>query len=186
MTMGIRERVQRSAEEVRQRGKRLAELNLELAKLEIRRAATKYGGAVGLFAATALFVVFGLGFLLATIVALIALALPVWAALLIVTALLLLSAAALVLAALRLLRGAKSPLPQQALAEAQATVGTAQHGVRRLLRRMPVAHQTAATTDEPLARRAAARAAATAMATDTRPMTTSAPTREEESHRENA
>lgn len=130
--------MQRSADEVRQYGKRLAELNVELAKAEIKRVAAKYGAAVGLFVAAGLFALFAFGFLWATIAAAIAVALPVWAALLIVTVLLFIVIGVLGLAGVRLLKAVKSPLPTQAIDEAQTTAGTVTRGLQRLRNRRPV------------------------------------------------
>lgn len=130
--------MQRSADEVRQYGKRLAELNMELAKSELKRVAAKYGAAVGLFAAAGLFALFAFGFLWATIAAAIAVALPVWAALLIVTVLLFIVVGVLGLVGVRLLKAVKSPLPTQAIDEAQTTAGTVTRGLQRLKNRRPV------------------------------------------------
>jgi hypothetical protein len=133
--MKVAERLGASIGEVRDRGKRVVQLTLELAAAELKRKAAQFGAAFGLFAAAALLAFFLIAVLLAAVAAAIALVLPVWAALLIVAGLLLALIAALVLIAVGLVRNARTPVPQQAVQETRASVETFQHGLRDVARR---------------------------------------------------
>ena len=84
-----------SAKGVAEHASALVRLELELAALELKKKASQLGIGIGLALGAALFLLFGLGFALATIAAGIATALPWWASLLIVTAGVLLVAAIL-------------------------------------------------------------------------------------------
>jgi uncharacterized membrane protein YqgA involved in biofilm formation len=110
----------RAAERVADHAKRLIELELELAALEVRRKAADLGVGVGLLLATALVGVFGLAFALATVTAGLATVLPTWLALLIVTGGLLLVASVLAAIGLRKVRKGP-PVPELALLEAKKT-----------------------------------------------------------------
>ena len=94
---------------------------MELAALELKRKASQLGIGIGLASGAALFLVFGLGFGLATIAAGIATALPWWASLLIVTVGILLVAAILGAIGARLINKGTPPLPEQAITEAKLT-----------------------------------------------------------------
>jgi Protein of unknown function (DUF1469). len=94
---------------------------MELAALELKRKASQLGIGIGLALGAALFLLFGLGFALATIAAGIATALPWWASLLIVTAGVLLVAAILGLLGMRLINKGTPPVPEQAITEAKLT-----------------------------------------------------------------
>lgn len=99
----------------------LVRLEMELAALELKRKASQLGIGIGLALGAALFLLFGLGFALATIAAGIATALPWWASLLIVTAGVLLVAAILGLLGMRLINKGTPPVPEQAITEAKLT-----------------------------------------------------------------
>ena len=107
---------------VKQRTQSLAQLNLELAKLEGKQKATAIGIAGGLGAVAAVLVVYAIGFALAAIAAGLSEALSLWLSLLIVAGILLLVAAIAGLLAVRSVRKASRPL--QALDEAGRTIET--------------------------------------------------------------
>ena len=109
---------------IKQHVQSLVELNLELAKLEGKQKATALGVAGGLGVAAAVLVVYGIGFVFATVAAGLAEALPLWLSLLIVTAIIFALAAVAGLLARRFARKATPPTPTQAVEEAQRTVTT--------------------------------------------------------------
>jgi hypothetical protein len=119
--MDLRRRIATRVTDIRDRGQRLVQLNLELLASELKDKGKKFGAAVGLFIAAGLFSLYALGFLLATFAAVIAVWLPVWAALLIVTAALFLLVAVLVLVGRDRFRKIGDPKPEAAIAEAKAT-----------------------------------------------------------------
>jgi hypothetical protein len=133
--MGIRDKVKASVGQVRDRGKRLVELNAELLKAELQQKAQKYGAAVGLFVGAALLGFFGLGLVLATVAAAIAVALPVWAALLIVTFLVFLLAVILAVVGVKLLKRVRTPAPEAAVQEARQSADAFKSGLRTALGR---------------------------------------------------
>jgi tetrahydromethanopterin S-methyltransferase subunit C len=100
---------------------------MELAALELKRKASQLGIGIGLAIGAALFLLYALGFGLATIAAGIATALPWWAALLIVTVGILLVAAILGLLGKRLIDKGTPPLPEQAITEAKRTTEALKH-----------------------------------------------------------
>jgi uncharacterized membrane protein YqjE len=106
-----------SAKSVAEHASALVRLEMELAALELKRKASQLGIGIGLALGAALFLLFGLGFALATI----ATALPWWASLLIVTAGVLLVAAILGLLGMRLINKGTPPVPEQAITEAKLT-----------------------------------------------------------------
>ena len=110
-----------SAKSVAEYASALVRLEMELAALELKRKASQLGIGIGLALGAALFLLFGLGFALATIAAGIATALPWWASLLIVTAGVLLVAAILGLLGMRLINKGTPPVPEQAITEAKLT-----------------------------------------------------------------
>jgi len=99
----------------------LVRLELELASLELKRKLAALGVGIGLAVGAAIFGVFALGFLFATIAAALATFLPVWAALLIVTVTLLVLAAVLGLVGLSSIKKGTPPVPEQAIQEAKQT-----------------------------------------------------------------
>jgi hypothetical protein len=119
--VGIRERINASLTDIRTRGQRLVQLNLELLQAELKAKGQKYGAAIGMFAGAAFLALYAFGFLLATIVVAIHLALPLWLSMLIVTVALFLIIAILVLVGRGRIRKAKSPAPERAIAEAKTT-----------------------------------------------------------------
>jgi hypothetical protein len=133
--MKVKERLGASIGDVRDRGRRIAQLTMELAAAELKRKAAQFGAAVGLIAAAVLFAFFLLAFLLAAIAAAVALVLPVWASLLIVAGLLLALVGVLIVVAVGLIRTARTPVPQQAVQEARADAETFRTGVRDIARR---------------------------------------------------
>lgn len=113
--------VKAQARAVNRRMKSIAQLNLELAKLEAKQKASALGIASGLaFGAVAL-VLYAIGFSFAALAAGLSESLPVWASLLIVTGILVLSAAVLAFLARRFAKKAMPPKPEQAIEEAERT-----------------------------------------------------------------
>lgn len=110
-----------SAKSVAEHASALVRLEMELAALELKRKASQLGIGIGLALGAALFLLFGLGFALATIAAGIATALPWWASLLIVTAGIFLVVAILGLLAMRSIKKGTPPVPEQAITEAKRT-----------------------------------------------------------------
>jgi predicted lipid-binding transport protein (Tim44 family) len=147
--MGVRERIGASLTEIRTRGQRLVELNVELVKAELKKKAQEYGGAIGMLVAGALLALYALGFLLATITVALALVLPLWLSLLIVTLALFLTVAILMLAGRNRLQKLQVAPPPQAAAEARITATTAKDGARRAAKSLrptkPSAPETVAT-----------------------------------------
>src|SRR5215210_4324998 len=110
-----------AAKQVAEHASALAKLELELAGLELKRKAGALGAGVGLGVGAALLGLYGLGFLLATAAAALAIVLDTWLALLIVAASLLALAAVLGLFALARIRRGTPPVPEQAIREAKLT-----------------------------------------------------------------
>jgi hypothetical protein len=119
--MDLRERIAARVTDIRERGRRLAQLNRELLVSELKEKGRKFGTAIGLFVAAGLFSLYAVGFLLATVAVLLALVLPLWAALLIVTVALFVLVAILVLVGRDQLRKIGDPKPEAAIAEARAS-----------------------------------------------------------------
>jgi hypothetical protein len=110
-----------AAKNVAEHASSLVRLEIQLALLEIKKKLAALGLGIGLLLGAAIFGLFLLAFVLATITALIALALPVWAALLIVTGLVLGAAATLGLLGLGAVKKGSPPVPEQAIREAKLT-----------------------------------------------------------------
>ena len=110
-----------SAKEVVDHARTLVKLELELAKLELKRKLATLGIGIGLFVGAAVLSMFGVGFLLATIAAGLATFLPTWLALLIVTLMIFVVIGVLVQVGKRMVKKATPALPEQAIAEAQLT-----------------------------------------------------------------
>jgi len=119
--MTLRERLMASVTDIRTRGQRLVQLNIELLTSELKEKGRKFGAAVGLFVAAGLLSLYAIGFLLATIAVLLALVLPLWAAMLIVTVALFALVVILVLVGRDQVRKIGNPAPEAAIAEAKAT-----------------------------------------------------------------
>lgn len=110
-----------AAKRVAEHASSIARLELELATLELKQKVAALGLGLALAVGAALFGLFMIGFLLATIAAALATFLATWLALLIVTvALLVLSGTFGMLALARIKKGTP-PVPQQAIREAKLT-----------------------------------------------------------------
>jgi hypothetical protein len=142
----LRDNIGQSIKGLRDRGRRLVELNIELLQAEMKVLAARYGAAVALIVMAALLAFFGLGFLLATGAVALDLVLPLWASVLIVAVLLFLLAAILILIARSLIRAAQNPAPEKAIAEAKATADAVKAGVRTVGRRGKTAAKDAASS----------------------------------------
>jgi hypothetical protein len=112
-----------AAKDVAEHASTLARLELELALLEVKRKASALGIGIGLVVGAAVVGLFGLGFVLLTLAAVLDTFLATWLALLIVTAALLLLAGGLAFAGLRLIKRGTPPVPEQAIREAKLTTG---------------------------------------------------------------
>lgn len=110
-----------AAKEVAEHASALARLELELAQLELKRKAAALGTGVVLGAVAALLGLYALGFLLATVAAGLAEAVPTWLALLIVGVALLAVAGIVAALAVTRIRKGSPPLPEQAIREAKLT-----------------------------------------------------------------
>jgi hypothetical protein len=110
-----------AAKHVAEHASSLVRLELRLALLEIKKKVAALGLGIALLLGAAIFALFLLAFTLATITALIALALPVWAALLIMTGVVLGAAATLGLVGLGAVKKGAPPVPEQAIREAKLT-----------------------------------------------------------------
>jgi uncharacterized membrane protein YqjE len=110
-----------AAKTVAEHASSIAKLELELAGLELKRKVAALGLGIGLGLGAALFGVFMLGFLFATIAAAFATFLATWLALLLVTVILLLLAGVLGMLALGKIKKGTPPVPEQAIREAKLT-----------------------------------------------------------------
>jgi uncharacterized membrane protein YqjE len=110
-----------AAKQVAEHASSIAKLELELAALELKKKVAALGIGIGMLVGAALFGFFMLGFLLATVAAVLATFLSTWLALLIVTAFLLVLAGALGLVGLGSLKKGSPPVPEQAIKEAKMT-----------------------------------------------------------------
>jgi putative superfamily III holin-X len=112
------------AKAVKKRTLSLAQLNLELAKLEGKQKATEIGIGAGLGAVAGVLVVYGIGFAFAAAAAGLSEAISLWLSLLIVAGILLGLAAIAGFLAMRFVKKASPPTPTQALEEASRTLET--------------------------------------------------------------
>ena len=110
-----------AAKEVAEHASALVRLEIELAKLEVSRKVGSLGIGIGLGVGAALFGLYGVGFLFATIAAGLATVVDVWLALLIVTLFLLLVTGILGLLAFKRIQKGTPPVPEQAIEEAKLT-----------------------------------------------------------------
>ena len=99
----------------------IVRLEIELATMELKRKVVALGLGIGLGVAALLFLVFMIGFGLATIAAALATFLSTWLALLIVTGGLLVLAGMFGLLALKTITKGTPPVPEQAIREAKLT-----------------------------------------------------------------
>ncbi|MBA2462240.1 MAG: phage holin family protein [Actinobacteria bacterium] len=120
-TGGEKQGVGAAAKQVAEHASSLARLELELASVELKRKAGALGAGAGLGAAAGLLALFGLGFLLATIAAALAIVLDSWLALLLVTVGLFTVAGVLGVLALKRIKRGTPPVPEQAIREAKLT-----------------------------------------------------------------
>jgi hypothetical protein len=110
-----------AAKQVAEHAGAIARLEAELASLELKQKVGALGVGIGMGLGAAVSALYMLGFLLATIAAVLAIFLDTWLALLIVTLALLVIAATLGLLARRAIRKGTPPVPEQAIAEAKLT-----------------------------------------------------------------
>src|SRR5215218_3251717 len=101
--------------------KEVAEHASSLVQLELKRKATNLGIGIGLTVAAAVFGLYAVGFLFATIAAGLATAMSTWLALLIVTVGLVVLAAILGLIGVSRIQKGTPPVPEQAIREAKLT-----------------------------------------------------------------
>lgn len=107
--------------DVTEHAKALVGLEVELAKAELGRKLGALGLGIGLAVGGALFALYGLGFLFATLAAALDTFMPRWLALLAVTLFLFLVAAVLIVLGLGRIRRGTPPVPEQAIEEAKLT-----------------------------------------------------------------
>jgi putative superfamily III holin-X len=110
-----------AAKGVAEHASAIARLELELASIELKKKVAALGIGLGLGAGAALLAVFFVGFLFATLAAVLATFMPWWLSLLIVTLLLLGGAALLGLLAKSSIEKGTPPVPEQAIEEAKLT-----------------------------------------------------------------
>jgi hypothetical protein len=110
-----------AAKDVAEHASAIARLEIELAKLEVKKKLAALGLGIGLLAAAVAIGLYGIGFLFATITAALATFLPVWLSLLIVTLVLFGAAALLAFLGVRSIDRGSPPVPKQAIDEAKLT-----------------------------------------------------------------
>ncbi len=110
-----------AAKGVAEHASAIARLELELAAMEVKEKLAALGLGIGLLVGALLVLVYGLGFLFATITAALATFLPVWLSLLIVTLFLFTVAGALAFLGFKKVQRGTPPVPTQAIDEAKLT-----------------------------------------------------------------
>jgi uncharacterized membrane protein YqjE len=110
-----------AVKEVAERASSIVRLELELAAMEVKRKVASLGLGIALLLGAALFLVFMLLFVFATIAAGLATAMPTWAALLVTTGILLLLTGMLAVIGIAKVKKGTPPLPEQAIQEAKLT-----------------------------------------------------------------
>ncbi|HEV2712541.1 MAG TPA: phage holin family protein [Gaiellaceae bacterium] len=110
-----------SAKLVAEKASAIARLELELAAIEVKRKVVALGLGFGLLAGALLVLVYGVGFLFATIAAALATFLSVWLSLLIVTAFLFVVTGVLAFVGVKKVQRGTPPVPEQAIDEAKLT-----------------------------------------------------------------
>jgi hypothetical protein len=110
-----------SAKLVAEKASAIARLELELAAIEVKRKVVALGLGLGLLAGALLVLVYGVGFLFATIAAALATFLSVWLSLLIVTAFLFVVTGVLAFVGVKKVQRGTPPVPEQAIDEAKLT-----------------------------------------------------------------
>jgi multisubunit Na+/H+ antiporter MnhC subunit len=106
----------------------IVRLELALAAAEVKKKLVALGVGIAMLAGAAVFVVFGLGFGLATIAAALATVVSTWLALLIVAGGLFLGAAVLAVLGIGRIKKGTPPIPEQAIAEAKLTTEALKNG----------------------------------------------------------
>ena len=110
-----------AAKNVAEHASSIARLELELAAMELKKKVAALGLGIGLLLGALLLLVYGVGFLFATIAAALATFLSVWLSLLIVTAFLFVVTGVLAFAGVKKVQRGTPPVPQQAIDEAKLT-----------------------------------------------------------------
>ncbi len=110
-----------AAKDVAEHASAIARLEIELASLELKKKVAALGLGIGLLVGALLVVVYGIGFLFATIAAALATFLPVWASLLVVTVFLFAVAGVLAFLGIKKVQRGSPPIPNQAIDEAKLT-----------------------------------------------------------------
>jgi hypothetical protein len=116
-----------AAKSVAEHASAIARLEIELAAFELKKKVTSLAVGIGLGVGAALFVLFGLGFVFATIAAALATFLATWLALLIVTLGLFALAGVLGVLAIGKIKKGTPPVPEQAIREAKLTTEALKH-----------------------------------------------------------
>jgi hypothetical protein len=110
-----------AAKQVAEHASSIARLEIELATLELKKKIAALGLGIALAVGAALFGLFMIGFLFATIAAALATFLATWLALLMVTAALLVLSGTFGMLAFGRIKKGTPPVPQQAIREAKLT-----------------------------------------------------------------
>jgi hypothetical protein len=116
-----------AAKSVAEHASAIARLEIELAALELKKKVVALAVGIGMGVGAAIFGLFGLGFVFATIAAALATFLSTWLALLIVTVGLFRRAGLLGVLALGAIRKGTPPVPEQAIREAKLTTEALKH-----------------------------------------------------------
>ena len=116
-----------AAKSVAEHASAIARLEIELATFELKKKVTALAVGIGMGVGAAIFGLFGLGFVFATIAAALATFLSTWLALLIVTLGLFVLAGALGVLALGKIKKGTPPVPEQAIREAKLTSEALKH-----------------------------------------------------------
>jgi hypothetical protein len=110
---------------------RLVRDELQLARAEMSGKARRFGTGAGYFGVAGLVALYGVAALIATVILLLALVLPAWAAALIVAVVLLAVGGVLALVGRGQLRRASPPTPEETLGSVRADVQTLTEAVRK-------------------------------------------------------
>ncbi|WP_433299111.1 phage holin family protein [Actinoplanes sp. CA-030573] len=124
---------QSTADLVRQISEQVSTLvkdELSLAKIEMVEKGKRAGTGAGLFGAAGVLALYGVGALLVTIGALLALAMPVWVAALIVTVVLFAAAGVAALVGKKQVSAAMPPEPEAAMASGKRDVEAVKHAIQ--------------------------------------------------------
>ncbi|MGW7056452.1 phage holin family protein [Streptomyces sp. NPDC054887] len=114
----VGELVSRASEQISQ----LMREELRLAQAEMTRKGKRFGIGGGLFGGATMIALLGLQALVATVIAVLALVLPLWASALVVTGVLFLLASVLAVAGKKQVGGATPPVPERAIDSVKADV----------------------------------------------------------------